>query len=485
MKAGRFDNLIAGEWVASSNYIENRNPSDTGDLIGHYANGCEKDVEAAVQCATGALHAWWNFGVQARSDLLEAVGAELIARKNELGDLLAREEGKTLLEAIAEVVRAGQIFKFYAAECIRSSGEMHSSLRSATSVEVTREPVGVIGVITPWNFPIAIPAWKIAPALAYGNSVVFKPAEDTPGCAWALTEILNRLGIPPGVFNLVMGSGSVVGKTIVEHPDVAAITFTGSTTVGNSIAHNDAATFKRKQLEMGGKNPQVILDDADLDLAVDISLQSAFHSSGQRCTAASRLIATRGIYDRFVESLASRIASLRVGDARAPNTDIGPVISAAQLHRHLGYVDRAISDGARLITGGSTCPCHSGSGNIGHFMAPTLFGDTSNDMAINREEVFGPVASVIRAENYEDAVHIANDTPFGLSAGIATSSLRYATQFKRDARAGMVMVNLPTAGVDYHVPFGGRKMSSFGPREQGSYARDFFTVVKTSYTSAR
>ncbi|CAG9185009.1 aldehyde dehydrogenase family protein [Cupriavidus pinatubonensis] len=482
--ADSFDNLIAGEWVRGSDYSENRNPSNVDDLIGLYAEGTVDDVNTAVNSAVAAAPHWKRFGVQARCDLLDAIGSELLRRKEELGDLLAREEGKTLPEAIGEVVRAGHIFKFFAAQCIASHGEVHSSLRASASVEVTREPLGVVGIITPWNFPIAIPAWKVAPALAYGNCVVLKPAENTSASAWALAEVIQRVGVPPGVFNLVMGRGDTVGKAITEHPDVAGISFTGSTRVGLSIAQSSSTALKRKQVEMGGKNPQVVLDDADLDLAVDISLQSAFYSSGQRCTAASRLIVTEGIYSRFVRELTARVSALRVGDARAAGTDIGPVVSRAQLQSHMRYVDKALSAGARLVAGGTTVSCHTGSGNKGYFMAPTLFAETDNAMVLNQEEVFGPVACIIKAADYDEALFIANDSPYGLSAGIATSSLKYAARFKNDVQAGMVMVNLPTAGVDYHVPFGGRKASSVGPREQGLYARDFYTVIKTSYTAA-
>jgi len=352
-------------------------------------------------------------------------------------------------------------------------------VRPGIDVEITREPLGVVGMITPWNFPIAIPAWKIAPALAFGNCVVFKPADLVPGSAWALAEIISRTALPPGVFNLVMGRGSVVGDAIVKSPDVDAISFTGSVPTGKNIARAAIEQMKKLQLEMGGKNPQVILDDADLDVAVNVALQSAYFSTGQRCTAASRLIVTQGIHDKFVEALAKRMSTLKIDDALKAGTDIGPVVDQSQLDQDLGYVKIAQDEGGKLVAGGERLKRDT----EGFYMSPALITETTSSMRINREEVFGPVASVIRVKDYEEALAVSNDTPFGLTAGIATRSLKHAAHFKRNAAVGMVMVNLPTAGVDYHVPFGGRKGSSYGPREQGAYAKEFYAVVKTAYVS--
>ena len=479
-----YNNLIGGQWVAGKSTTTNINPSDLADAIGEYAQGDASDVGAAVAAATAAFQAWSTSGIQARFDALDKIGTEILARREELGDLLAREEGKTRAEGIGEVARAGQIFKFFAGECLRLAGETLPSVRPGIGVEITREPIGVVGLITPWNFPIAIPAWKIAPALAFGNCVVLKPADLVPGSAWALADIIHRSGIPAGVFNLVMGRGSVIGSALVQHPDVAAISFTGSVGVGRGIAEACVKSGKKVQLEMGGKNPQIVLDDADLAQAVELSAQSCFYSTGQRCTASSRLIVTDKIYPAFVAALQARMAKIKVGDARAAGTDIGPVVSQAQLEQDLSYVEIAKAEGAVLAAGGARVACHTGSGKQGFFMQPALLVDSTPTMRINREEVFGPVASVIRVSGYEEALAVANDTAFGLSAGIATTSLKHATHFKRHAQAGMVMVNLPTAGVDYHVPFGGRKGSSYGPREQGRYAQEFFTSVKTAYTLA-
>ena len=477
-------NFIHGEWLAGQSLSPNLNPSNLADVIGEYAQADAAQLDLAVQAATAAFPAWSTSGIQARSDALDRIGSEILARREELGSLLSREEGKTRPEGIGEATRAGQIFKFFAGECLRLAGETVPSVRPGIGVEISREPVGVVGLITPWNFPIAIPAWKIAPALAFGNCVVLKPADLVPGSAWALAEIISRSGLPAGVFNLVMGRGSVIGDALVRHPGIHAVSFTGSVGVGRRIAEACVQGHKKVQLEMGGKNPQVILDDADLKQAVELSVQSAFFSTGQRCTASSRLIVTEGIHDAFVEAVKARLAGLKIGDALAAGTDIGPVVSQAQLEQDLSYVEIARAQGATVQAGGQRVACHSGSGHDGFFMAPALITDTTAGQRINREEVFGPVASVIRVKDYEEALAVANDTEFGLSAGIATQSLKHATHFKRHAQAGMVMVNLPTAGVDYHVPFGGRKGSSYGPREQGRYAQEFYTTVKTAYTLA-
>ncbi len=477
-----FKNLIGGVWVDSPRVCSNVNPSDTRDVIGDYAQADAAQAREAVAAAQQAFAGWSHSTPQQRFDILDAAGGEILARRAELGDLLAREEGKTLPEAVGEVVRAGNIFKYFAGEALRLGGESMASVRPGVGVEVTREPVGVVGLITPWNFPIAIPAWKVAPALAFGNTVVLKPAEWVPGSAWALAEILHRAGLPAGAFNLVMGRGPEVGQVLLDDPRVAAISFTGSVATGQRVAAACVARMAKFQLEMGGKNPMVVLDDAELDLAVGAALNSGFFSTGQRCTASSRLIVTDGIHDRFVEALSRRMAMLKVGDARKIGTDIGPVVDQQQLAQDLAYLDIGRAEGATLI--GGQHQLRNEDGAPGHYLRPALFTDTTPAMRINREEIFGPVVSVLRARHYDEALALANDTPFGLSAGIATTSLKHATHFKRNAQAGMVMVNLPTAGVDFHVPFGGRKASSYGPREQGRHAAEFYTTVKTAYTQA-
>ena len=422
-------NYIAGEWVAGTGSAENVNPSDTRDVIGLYA----------------------------RADAAQAA------------------------DAIA-AAQAAQIFKFFAGEALRVPGELLASTRPGMSVEVTREPIGVVSIITPWNFPIAIPAWKIAPALAYGNAVVFKPAELVPGCAWALAEMLSRAGLPSGTFNLVMGRGRDVGEAMLGDARVAGVTFTGSEGTGRRVALacvERSGPMARFQLEMGGKNPQIVLDDADLDVAVTCAINGAYFSTGQRCTASSRLIVTAGIHDRFVDAMLARLKTLAVGDARRAGTVIGPVVDATQLQQDLDYIDIGRSEGATLAYGGDALP--EIDGQPGFFLRPALFTEATNAMRLCREEIFGPVAAVIRAADADEALALANDTDYGLSAGVCTTSLKWAAHFKRHLQAGMVMVNAPTAGVDPHVPFGGRKASSHGPREQGRYAAEFYTTVKTTY----
>ncbi|KWR90629.1 aldehyde dehydrogenase family protein [Cupriavidus sp. IDO] len=474
-------NYVGGEWVDSDASAENINPSDISDVVGVYARADASQARAAIDAAYDARGAWAGWTAEQRADALDRIGTEILARAQELGTLLSREEGKTLPEGIGEAARAGRIFKFFAAEALRIQGEILPSIRNGVGIEVTREPEGVVGIITPWNFPIAIPAWKIAPALAYGNTVVFKPADLVPGSAWALTEIIARVGdLPSGVFNLVMGPGSKVGHALISAPKVRAISFTGSVETGRQVGLSCMQRGAKVQLEMGGKNPLVILNDADLTTAVNVAIQGSFYSTGQRCTGSSRLIVEAGIHEAFVSAMKERMATLRVDNALKPGSDIGPVVSEAQLAQDLSYIKLGTAEGGHLACGGELLNRES----KGYYLSPALVTETDNTMRINREEVFGPVASVIRVSSYDEALHVANDTKFGLSSGICTASLKYATDFKRRSTAGMVMVNVPTAGVDYHAPFGGRKGSSYGAREQGTYAREFYTAVKTAYTAA-
>ena len=471
-------NLIDGDWVEGE-AVPNLNPANTAEVVGRYARATAADAGRAIAAAKAAFPAWSRSGPLERHGVLSKAAAEIVARKEELGTLLSREEGKTLAEGIGETVRAAQIFDFFAGECLRLTGEILPSVRPGVGVEITREAIGPVGLITPWNFPIAIPAWKIAPALAWGNTVVIKPADLVPGCTWALVDILHRAGLPKGVLNLVMGKGSVVGQAILDSRDIRAISFTGSVGTGRRVAEASIKVMRKFQLEMGGKNPMVVLDDADLEVAVEACLNGAFYSTGQRCTASSRLIVQDGIHDRFVARLSERAAALKVGDPLDKATQIGPVVDASQLEQDESYIRIGKDEGAELV-GGERVRRDT----EGFFLSPALFVGATNDMRISREEIFGPVASVIRVKDYDEALAVANDTEFGLSAGICTTSLKHATDFKRNSQAGMVMVNLPTAGVDFHVPFGGSKASSFGPREQGRYAAEFYTTVKTAYTAA-
>jgi alpha-ketoglutaric semialdehyde dehydrogenase len=477
-----FRHFIAGEWVESTSgqTFESLSPADTRDVIGRFQSGTAADVAMAVRAADAAGPAWRRMPAPKRGEILYRFGQLMAEHKERLSREMTREMGKVIAEARGDVQEGIDIAFLMAGEGRRMFGDtVPSELPDKWAMSI-RQPIGVAGIITPWNFPIAIPAWKIAPALAYGNTVVFKPAAPVPGSAWALSEIISRAGLPAGTFNLVMGSGSDIGPALVEDRRVAGVSFTGSIITGQSIAQVCAARLAKCQLEMGGKNPLVVLDDADVDLAAQIAVQGAFFSTGQRCTASSRLIVTDGIHDRFVDAVVARMARLTIDDARREGTDIGPVVHAGQLAQNLEYIEIGRGEGARLARGGERLERRT----PGFYMAPALFTGATNAMRTSRDEIFGPVASVIRVRDYDEALAVANDTPMGLTAGIATTSLKYATHFKRHADAGMVMVNVPTAGVDFHVPFGGRKGSSYGPREQGRYAAEFYTTVKTAYTFA-
>jgi len=469
---------INGERVAAERPSESLNPSDTRDLVARTPDGGEAEVDAAVSAAKAAQPGWADASPEVRSDILDRAGTLLMERREQVGRLLSREEGKTLPEGIGETVRAARILKYFAGEALRLHGQNLASVRPGVEVQTYRQAVGVYGLITPWNFPIAIPAWKAAPALAFGNTVVLKPAGPTPATAEALVAILHEAGLPKGVLNMVIGRGRV-GQAIVDHKDVAGISFTGSQGVGAGVAAGAVRRQARVQLEMGGKNPLIVLDDADLDRAVQIALDGSFFATGQRCTASSRLIVQDAIHDRFVAALAEKLKGLKVGDALDPSTNIGPAVSEDQRETSYRYIDIAKGEGGRIVTGGERLTLDQ----PGWYVQPTLIADTDAAMRINTEEVFGPVASTIRVKTYEEALEIANGVEFGLSAGMVTSSLKHARDFQRRAKAGMTMVNLPTAGVDYHVPFGGTKSSSYGPREQGFAAADFFTQTKTSYSA--
>jgi aldehyde dehydrogenase (NAD+) len=474
-----FPNVIDGRAIDAGERAPDVNPSNLADVIGELVVASAADVRNAIAAARMAFPAWSQATPQERFDILDRAGTEILARREDLGRLLARENGKPLADAVGEAARAGAIVKFFAGEAVRNGGEKFESTRPGVDVEITREPLGVVGLITPWNFPLAIPAWKIAPALAFGNTVVLKPSEIVPASPWMLVDIFQRAGLPAGVLNIVQGPGPTVGAALVNSPDVDAISFTGSQAVGTTVAAAAALAGARVQLEMGGKNPLVVLDDADLKTAVACAINGAFFGTGQRCTASSRLIVTEGIHDRFVDAMVERMARLVVDDALKPGTEIGPVVDQRQLDKNMKYLQIGRDEGARLVAGGARLT----RATDGYYMAPAIFADSTPAMRINREEIFGPIAAVIRVRDYDEALAVANDTPFGLSAGICTTSLKYASHFKRHAQSGLVMVNLPTAGLDYHVPFGGRKKSSYGPREQGGYAKEFYTIVKTAYVA--
>src|SRR3569832_1421703 len=479
MSVPNLSHYINGERVAAKAEHASENPSDTRDIVARFPDGSSADIDAAVTAARKAFPAWADSSPEVRSDFLDRIGTLIMERREQLGRLLSREEGKTLPEGIGEVARAARIFKYFAGEALRRHGQNLSSTRPGIDVTTAREAVGVFGLITPWNFPIAIPAWKSAPALAFGNTVVLKPAEPTPAMAAALADIIYEVGVPAGVFNMVIVRGRV-GDAIAKHPGVDGVSFTGSQGVGSQVAMAAVARQARVQLEMGGKNPLVVMDDADFDRAVTCALDGAFFATGQRCTASSRIIVQGGIYQKFVAALTEKPLALTVADGRAPTSKMGPAVSDTQLEQNLSYVDIAVKEGGKLTGGGQRLKLEK----PGDYMRPAVIADTQPNARINNEEVFGPVASIVRVKTYEEALAAANAGECGLSAGICTSSLKYARHFQRQVRAGMVMVNLPTAGVAYHVPFGGTRKSSYGARAQGFAAIEFYTQPNTAYISS-
>jgi len=476
-------NYIAGEWISGASEIENRNPSDLSDVIGLFAQADTAQLDRALDAAHVAKAQWAKVGLEQKQSILNAIGEEMMARAPELGELLAREEGKPLAEGKGEIFRAGQFFTYYAAEVLRQIGDTADSVRAGVEVHVAREPVGVVAIISPWNFPTATAVWKIAPALAFGNAVIWKPANLVPASAVALAEIIARQtdkGLPKGLFNLVMGSGGTIGQQLVESPRIDAISFTGSVEVGKQIAASAIGNLTKLQMEMGSKNALAIMDDGDMDLAVACALGGAFGGTGQKCTASSRLIVHSAVHDEFVERLVAGAKAMVVDHALKDGTQIGPVVSDAQLQQNMESVALAKSEGAEWLTGGERVERETD----GYYMTPAIFAGTHNKMQVNREELFAPMACVMKVDSYDEALATVNDTNFGLTSGIITTSLARATHFRRNAQTGCVMVNLATAGTDYHVPFGGRGDSSYGPREQGQYAAEFYTTVKTSYISS-
>ena len=472
-------NYIAGQWVEGTSSIKNINPSDTSEIIDNYTACTDKQFEQSIRSAAIAQKEWETVGIEKKSQILINIGDELIQKSQQIGELLSREEGKPLKEGIGEVSRAGQQFQYYGSECLRLYGEKIPPTRPGFQVEISREPLGIVGIISPWNFPIAIPAWKAAPAMMCGNAVILKPASLTVGSAIALTEIISKQDIPAGLFNLVLGSGSDVGHKIATHPEIAAITFTGSVEVGKQLYQNSSSSMKKMQMEMGSKNPLVVMDDADLKTAITCAVNGAYGGTGQKCTASSRLIVHENIYRDFVKGLLESIKNLKVGHALDEGTQMGPASNQSQFESNLNYIEVGKRE-AKLAFGGNPMNMRT----PGYYMEPTLFIDGDNKSRINQEEMFGPIACVIPAKNLDHALEIANATDFGLSSGIITNSLAKAEYFKQNIKTGVTTINLPTAGLDYHVPFGGRKASSFGPREQGTYARDFYSQVKTSYINS-
>lgn len=471
---------IAGDWIDGAGTIENHSPSDVSDLIGLYAQADTSHIDRAIDAARSAQKEWQQSGIERRYAALMAIGQELMERAEELGRLLAREEGKPAAEGKGEIYRSGQFFTYYAAETLRQIGDTADSVRDGIEIDIRRESVGVVAIISPWNFPTATAVWKIAPAIAFGNAVIWKPANLVPASAVALAEIINRQDLPKGLFNLVMGPGGAVGQYLADNAGIDAISFTGSVPVGKQIAASCIGNLTRVQLEMGSKNALAVMDDGDLDTAVACALNGAFGGTGQKCTASSRLVVHETIHDAFVEKLVAGASAMVVDHALKDGTQIGPVVSESQLRQNMENVELATQEGGERLCGGERVERET----EGYYMTPAVFVNTKNDWRVNREELFAPIACVIKVGSYEEALATVNDTNFGLTSGIVTQNLGRATHFRRNARTGCVMVNLPTAGTDYHVPFGGRGDSSYGPREQGQYAKEFYTTVKTAYIKA-
>jgi acyl-CoA reductase-like NAD-dependent aldehyde dehydrogenase len=479
--AQKYQNFINGKWVdaKSGEVFENRNPANWDELIGTFPKSSKEDVNEAVKAARAAFEKWRLVPAPKRGDILKKVGDILVARKEELAQIMTREMGKVLLETRGDVQEGIDTAYYAASEGRRWFGKTAPSELPNKFNMAIRMPVGVAGIITPWNFPMAIPTWKIFPALLCGNTVVFKPASDTPATATLLVEILMEAGVPEGVVNIVHGSGSEVGMAIVEHPDVDLISFTGSTNVGKKISEVASKTLKRVSLELGGKNAQIVMDDADLNLALEGVLWGAFGTTGQRCTATSRLLLHEKIYDKFMSTLVERTQKLRLGDGLKKETDVGPCINEGQRKTVHSYVEIGLKEGAKLVTGGNIA---SGDGlSKGWFYQPTIFTDVAPTMRIAKEEIFGPVLSVIKIRSLEDGINVLNETIYGLSSSIYTANVNNAFKAIRDIKAGITYINGPTIGAEAHMPFGGVKQTGNGHREGGWTVFEFFSEWKTVY----
>jgi alpha-ketoglutaric semialdehyde dehydrogenase len=472
--------IVAGTPRRGSTTSTSVNPANPAEVVTTISLADAEIAAAAMEAATAAFAGWKNTSAPARGDVLQRAAHLLDERADTIARDLTREEGKTLAEALRETHLAAKIFRYYAAQAIDQDGETYPSQQSDQLLFTRREPLGVVSVITPWNFPISLPSWKIAPALAFGNSGVWKPAEIVPRTAVHVASALSDAGLPSGVLNLVIGRGSQIGDVLVTHPDVAAVSFTGSTPVGQAIQVRAAGAGKKVQLELGGKNPSVVLAGADLEHAARQISIGAFGASGQKCTATSRVIVERSVAAELTDRVKEHAGQWVLGDPLDAATTIGPVASDEQLQTVLGYIDRARQEGARAVAGGSRA---EGALVDGYFVQPTVFVDVEPSHTIAREEIFGPVAAVLPVDSYEEAVAEANNTPFGLTASLFTNDLSLALRFTREIRTGIVRVNQATSGIEYHVPFGGTKASGHGHRELGKAAREFFTETKTVYIS--
>ncbi|GBC68544.1 Aldehyde dehydrogenase, thermostable [archaeon HR01] len=474
--------IVGGEKTFSSDggVFRDVNPADIDDVVAVFPALSREDVRHAIDVARDAASGWAAITPADRGKILVKAAEIIDGNLEDFARTLTREEGKTLAESRAEVARSASILRFYGVMGYRLRGEITRSAEGRTHLFTVREPLGVVSIITPWNFPIAIPAWKIAPALVCGNTVVFKPASYTPLIAYMLADALHRAGLPPGVLNFVTGGGASVGMEMISNPKVAAISFTGSLLVGEEIKRVSAASNVRVQLELGGKNPAVVLDDADMEKAVEMAVRGAFGLTGQACTATSRVIVHEKVLDEFTEKLLLRVQRLRVGNGLDGNVDMGPVVGEKEMNNILQYIRTGVEEGARLLHGGERLAGDTHS--RGYFLQPTVFTDVTPDMKIAQEEIFGPVLAIMRARNFDEAVDLANKIEYGLSASIFTRNLSRAFEFVERVEAGVVKINKPTTGIELHMPFGGFKKSSWGmAKEQGESALDFYTRVKTVY----
>ena len=473
-----FRNYINGEWVDGPTF-ENRNPANTDELVGLFVKGTAADVDRAADAAQAAFLKWSTMPGPARGALLFKVADILEKKFDQLGEEMCREEGKTLPEAKGEVRRAINIFRYFGSEGSRLPGHLVPSERDRVHMFAIRKPIGVVGLITPWNFPIAIPAWKLAPALVCGNTVILKPASVAPLSAWRIVEACHEAGIPPGVVNFIAGSGGTIGGALVNAKPVKAISFTGSVDIGNWVHTEGSKRHLRLQLEMGGKNPTIVLADCDFNAAVENVVNAAFFSTGQKCTATSRAIVEAPIYDKFVAALVERTKKLKVGNGMEPGIDIGPAVDEGQLETDLKYIAIGRQENGEPLCGGNRLT--GGAYDKGYFVEPTVFADVKEGDTLAKEEVFGPVLAIMKASDPADALRMANATEFGLSASIQTTNISRVFEFVYGCEAGLLTVNLPSAGVEYQLPFGGTKDSSFGPKEQGPAAMDFYSDYKTVY----
>ncbi len=479
-----YRNYWNGDWVDSSSgrTVPSINPANRSEVVGYVPSSTLDDLNRAVDAAKAAQSAWKRLSGAARGDYLYRAANAMEKRLDEIAESMTREMGKTLPEARGETARGVAILRYYAGEGMRKVGDVIPSTDSQALMFTTRVPLGVVGVITPWNFPVAIPVWKIAPALIYGNAVVFKPAQETAVTAAKVMECFAEAELPPGVINMVLGSGSVIGQGIIDHPGIAGITFTGSDATGQKVGQGALARGAKYQLEMGGKNPVVVLNDADLDLAVEATISGAFRSTGQKCTATSRVIVQSGIYEAFKRKLLAKVSEIRIGDGMRSGVWMGPCSSESQMKTVLSYIEKGIEEGAELICGGKRLS--GGEYDGGFFVEPAVFDGVARDMAIAQEEIFGPVIALMKFEEPEEGLRLANDVKFGLSASIFTTNIGAMLSFIQNMEAGLIRINAESAGVELQAPFGGMKRSSSHSREQGQAAIEFFTSIQTVFVKS-